>query len=224
MPKTKKPSPKPSRKGSAFWFSMLIFASVWMFVLGVLVGRGTAPVHFDIEKFQKELAALKKAAIKKEENRYKISSDATSDAKTFGFYETLKEKKSDSNLYPANSKQKRKTSSKKKFTETKKKRIPDKVKATKSATESKTGSSINKTKKGKFLTIQVASLKDPKAADEMVAKLKKKGYAAYRTTAYISGKGIWFRVRIGNFKNRDEAKNILNRLKKANQKGVLMVR
>ena len=207
LPKKKKPSSKPSRKGFTFWFFLLFFTSGWMFFLGVLVGRGTAPVHFDIEKLQKELAGLKQAAIEKEERRYKISPKATSDANTFDFYETLKGKKSNVKLYPNKSK---------------KRGTLDKKKAAKTLQDSRTSVSSKKTDTGRILTIQVASLKDPKAADKLVTKLKKKGYAAYKTTADISGKGTWHRVRIGYFKNRADAKKILNKLRKENRKGILM--
>jgi cell division protein FtsN len=209
LPKKKKPSSKPSRKGFTFWFFLIFFTSGWMFFLGVLVGRGTAPVHFDIEKLQKELAGLKQAAIEKEERRYKISPKATSGAYTFGFYERLKGKKSNVKLYPNKSK---------------KRETPDKKKAAKTLQDSRTSASSKKTDTGRILTIQVASLKDPKAADKLVTKLKKKGYAAYKTTADISGKGTWHRVRIGYFKNRADAKKILNRLRKENRKVILMYR
>ena len=209
LPKKKKPSSKPSRKGFTFWFFLLFFTSAWMFFLGVLVGRGTAPVHFDIEKLQKELAGLKQAAIEKEERRYKISPKATSDANTFDFYQTLKGKKSNVKLYPNKSK---------------KRETLDKKKAAKTLQDSRTSASSKKTDTGRILTIQVASLKDPKAADKLVTKLKKKGYAAYKTTVDISGKGTWHRVRIGYFKNRADAKKILNRLRKENRKVILMYR
>lgn len=213
LPKKKKPSPKPSpkpsRKRFTFWFFLLFFTSAWMFFLGVLVGRGTAPVHFDIEKLQKELAGLKQAAIEKEERRYKISPKATFDANVFSFYETLKGKKSNVKLYPNKSK---------------KRETPDKKKAAKTLQDSRTSASSKKTDTGRILTIQVASLKDPKAADKLVTKLKKKGYAAYKTTVDISGKGTWHRVRIGYFKNRADAKKILNRLRKENRKVILMYR
>jgi len=209
LPKKKKPSPKPSRKGFTFWFFLIFFTSGWMFFLGVLVGRGTAPVHFDIEKLQKELAGLKQAAIEKEERRYKISPKATSDANTFGFYERLKGKKSNVKLYPNKSK---------------KRGILDKKKASKTLQDSRTSASSKKTDTGRILTIQVASLKDPKVAAKLVTKLKKKGYAAYKITVDISGKGTWHRVRIGYFKNRADAKKILNKLRKENRKGILMYR
>ena len=62
-----------TNKGRTLWISLFIFGCGWMFVLGILIGRGIAPVQFDIEKLQKELASLKEAVIKKEELRFKMT-------------------------------------------------------------------------------------------------------------------------------------------------------
>ncbi len=72
------------------------------------------------------------------------------------------------------------------------------------------------------ITIQVASLKDPEAADRMVAKLKDKWYPAYRSVAEIPGKGVWYRVRIGSFRRKAEAQSTLERLKKDKIDGILL--
>ncbi len=53
----------------------------WMFFLGVLVGRGTAPVSFDTKSFQKKLAAI--AGVKEKEKKIKKKTG-------LDFYETLK--------------------------------------------------------------------------------------------------------------------------------------
>ncbi|MCK5836987.1 MAG: hypothetical protein KAH09_06940 [Desulfobacula sp.] len=34
------------------------FIAGWMFLLGIMVGRGTSPVTFDTQKFQKRLEAI----------------------------------------------------------------------------------------------------------------------------------------------------------------------
>ncbi len=68
----------------------MLFISMWMFVLGILVGRGTAPVPFDIHKLQKELKHLKETTLKKEEIRFNILSDA--DKKNFEFHDALKKR------------------------------------------------------------------------------------------------------------------------------------
>jgi hypothetical protein len=44
---------------------LVLFVAAWMFVLGVLVGRGSAPVHFDIMELQKELETLRRAREKR---------------------------------------------------------------------------------------------------------------------------------------------------------------
>jgi DedD protein len=62
------------------------------------------------------------------------------------------------------------------------------------------------------LTIQVASLKDPTAAQRIVANLKKDGYAAYLSRIVIPDKGLWFRVRVGSYKGREQAAADMARL------------
>jgi cell division protein FtsN len=64
------------------------------------------------------------------------------------------------------------------------------------------------------LAIQAASFKDPKDADKMVAALEKKGYRAYKTIVVFPEKGIWFRVRVGDYASRTDAAADLARLQK----------
>ena len=93
MVKKKEGQPPPQkgvRKNTFFWVFLIFFISAWMFVLGILVGRGTAPVHFDIEKLQKELAALKEDLLRKEIKRYKIDQPDTAGKPDLGFHEALK--------------------------------------------------------------------------------------------------------------------------------------
>jgi len=86
----KAPRKKVPKKIPYFWICLILFISAWMFVLGILVGRGTAPVHFDIEKLQKELTALRSAVLEKELKRYKINSPDSPDKPDLGFHEALK--------------------------------------------------------------------------------------------------------------------------------------
>jgi DedD protein len=53
--------------------------------------------------------------------------------------------------------------------------------------------------------IQVASFKDAADADAFAADLRKRGHRAYRQAAYVPGRGLWHRVRIGPFKTKFEA-------------------
>ena len=221
--KNKKDKKKPSLqfvpKEPSVWIFLIIFVSAWMFVLGVLVGRDTVPVKFDIEKLQKELVALKEAVIKKEQKRFKIDSDGVRNKTDFGFYEALKENQKDKNNGAGISKeQETKHLSKDETVKVKKRVISGKSKIINKDKQK------NLTETDKKLTIQVASLKDSKDADEMVARLKKKGYPAYRTSSNIPEKGIWHRVRIGFFKDKAEAGSTLNKLKKEKYGPILVNR
>jgi cell division protein FtsN len=57
-----------------------------------------------------------------------------------------------------------------------------------------------------------------------VSKLIKRGYPAYRSMGKIPGKGIFYRIRIGSFKNRADAGSTFNRLKKENIKAIIVQR
>lgn len=239
-PKKKESPPSPPRKGLAVWIGLTLFACGWMFVLGILVGRETVPVKFDMEKLQNELAALKEAVVKKELDQYKIASSDDIDKTKMGFYETLKKTGSDDDLkvdIPApeskplaepetgskeiESEKRNVNPPPKAASETKKTDPPKKL----ATPPKKKTANLNKTAEGhKNFTIQIASLKDSVAADKMVAKLKKKGYPAYRSIGKVPDKGIWFRVRVGYFKDRAEAHDTVKRLKYEKIEGIIVQR
>ena len=192
-----------------------------MFVLGIFVGRGTVPVRFDIEKLEKELAALKEAVIKKEFDLYKVDSNSENNKTGMGFYEALKNTGEEERLKTDIPKKKPKPLHKKAVSKAKK-TIVSKKSVT--ALKEKTATFKKSTKNNKNFTIQVAALKDPKVADNLMAKLKKRGYPAYRSIGKIPGKGIFYRVRIGSFKNRAQAGSTFNRLKKERIKAIIVQR
>jgi cell division protein FtsN len=209
----KKASPPPKRKGYALWICLIFFISGWMFLLGIFVGRGSAPVHFDIQELQKELADLKEVVLKKEKKRFKIDPDVPNKSPDLAFYEALKQSRTntgtDDHLHG-------------KIPAKKGKSIPEKAVKTKSIQKKKKASGIKKAKADKRYTIQVAALKDASVADEMISQLKKKGYPAYRVFIQLPDKGIWYRIRVGFFNNPDEARNTLNRLKKEGFKAIVV--
>ncbi len=204
--------------GSSRRWAVLLLVSVWMFVLGVLVGRGTSPVYFDIESLQKELSSLRQTVLEKEKTRFKISeSGAAQKAEELDFYETLKKSVPESGAKP--------------------------VAPTKPAPEPKAASESRPARENagpsepakppprrvdpvpaseKPYTVQVASLKDAKTADAMVEKLRGGGFPAYRERADLGAKGIWHRVRIGSFVDAADASRILDRLKAGGLKPLLI--
>ena len=193
---------------------VLLLVSVWMFVLGVLVGRGTAPVHFDTEALQKELAELRAAVLQKEKKRFRIFENeaAAEKSENLEFYENLKKTAPDPPPAPGA------------------KQAPPPAPAApagappKETTASRPPGSppqpsvfgageIPASKKP--YTIQVAALREAKAADAMVETLQARGFPAYRERADIEGKGTWHRVRIGSFAGPTAAAPILESLKKS---------
>ncbi len=199
------------------WIFLIIFVSAWMFVLGVLVGRDTVPVKFDIEELQKELVALKEAVIKKEQKLFKIDSDDIGNKTDFGFYKALKETKKYNNSDADISGRQETKNLSDTALKLKKNLVSNNAKASKARQK-------DKKETNKSLTIQVASFKNSKDADELVAKLGKRGYPAYRTSSNIPEKGIWHRVRTGYFKDKAEAGSTLDKLKKEKFKAILMYR
>lgn len=247
-PEKKKSPPSPPRKGLAVWIGLTLFACGWMFVLGIFVGRETVPVKFNMEKLQNELAALKEAVVKKELDQYKIDSNGDIDKTKMGFYETLKKNGSDEGLEDDIPEQKSKPLAEKKTesgtektsppkkveSETRKISPPKKAESEtkntsppkkRETTQKKKTVNLKKSTEGnENFTIQIASLKDSAAADKMVAKLKQRGYPAYRSIGKIPDKGIWYRVRVGYFKNRAEARGTIQQLKNEKIEAIIVQR
>lgn len=225
-----------TRKKTVGWFIIILVICGWMFVLGVLVGRGTAPVSFDVKKLKKDIIAEVTATIEKEKKEEKAKIDvsmdtpAHSDKQDLGFYEDLKSRKelpehinikdvskqeTVSLPAPAPAPAPAPVKSSVKEPEPEKK-IEEKVIAKEPSLPVKaTGSAF---------TIQVASGRDQKYADKMVGELLKKGYQAYRSSGEIKGKGIWHRVRIGEFGDRAGAEAILKKLKKDKFDGIIVTK
>ncbi|HKQ32622.1 MAG TPA: SPOR domain-containing protein [Thermodesulfobacteriota bacterium] len=69
-------------------------------------------------------------------------------------------------------------------------------------------------KSGGGFTVQVASYRDRKDAEELEQRLARKGYQAFVAEAVIPGKGKWYRVRVGRFGTRKEAASFGESLKR----------
>jgi DedD protein len=220
-------APVSKVKGRSLWICLVFFACVWMFVLGILVGRGTAPVQFDIEKLQKELTALKNAVVKEETLRFKIDSQTNEHKADMSFYEELKQPTNEAGGNKGRQIVKSGPSAKPLIKEnasrvTEDKAIEKPVSNAENHSSTKSVALSQAEAKNRF-TIQVASLKDPVVADRMVAQLKDQWFPAYKIMANIPGKGIWYRVRIGSFQDKAEAQGTLERLKQAKIESILLL-
>jgi cell division protein FtsN len=65
---------------------------------------------------------------------------------------------------------------------------------------------------GNGWSVQANSYPDAKSANDLVDRLKNKGYNAFVTAANVQGK-VWYRVRIGRFGSREEADKTVAMLK-----------
>ena len=208
----------------------ILLISAWMFVLGVLVGRQTVPIRFDLGGLNAELAELKAQEQQKQKARMKIDPQAADPKTELEFYEELKKsrqrparsarppaepskpapaKERPKTVKPSAVKPDAKKVSKPAQTDAARTR---KVPAASGAAESAPAADTES--ESVSLTVQAASLKNPEDADRLVSRLKKNGYPAYKTIAVVPQQGIWFRVRVGWFSSRQEADNTLQQLKK----------
>ena len=221
----------PKRRMAWGQYLLVFFVAAWMFVLGVLVGRGTAPVHFDTRALQNELAALRDAMMKKDREALEKAVRGEDNKAPLEFYEALKKDGPDTAVQlPAAQALAGEPSASSPAAEAvtpphksrsavmaKKAAVPAKpVAARPPSTSAQDGAATGN------LTIQVASLKDTASAQRIVANLKKDGYPAYLSRTVIPGKGIWFRVRVGSYKGPEQAAADMDRLTRDQRKPILV--
>jgi cell division septation protein DedD len=209
---------------------LLFFLAAWMFVLGVLVGRGTAPVHFDTRALQKELVAMRDAMTKKERGEVEKAVRGEDEKAPLEFYEALKKDGPDTAVQipvspapagPSGSA----GQSAEAPTRPHKTRADIMPKKTTVAVKTPAGSIPSKPPPAAAngrLTIQVSALKDGAAARRIVANLKKDGYPAYVEQIRIADKGVWFRVRVGSYQDRQQAAADMERLTRGRRKPILV--
>ena len=223
-PEFKKPFIVMTRRKIAGWVFVIFFLCAWMFVLGILVGRGTAPVKFDIAAIEKKIEASKKDDPGKPGKVPAHKDSATLKDKTkLEFYEALKENSEDTKVpalqKPKIIKQKIEKPAPEKAVSPKPpettppkptsgKAVSQKAGAQKSPpvktsqkdapTKEKVSAVKQTSSPGPIYTIQAASVKNAKDADRLIQKLKK---AATRHT----GRSARFREKVSGFGSGSES-------------------
>ena len=230
----KKPFLVLSRRAIAGWLAVFFFICAWMFAVGVLVGRGTAPIKFDISELQKKLEIAREDSRQKDQGSPLEQPESIKDKTDLDFYEALKDGRDDAKIAPKppesamnkkvdpqpppEEKPPRpvKESLKKKTIS----RKMDKAGVEPTTAESaKTAEPLKNDLKGAGkpvdtpYAIQVAAFKEAGEADKLVAELKQIGFPAYRAIGKVPGQGIWFRVRVGEYSSKAEAGAELSKLK-----------
>ena len=226
-PRTTTPKPKPvwqlSRRGVAGCVAVFLAACAWTFFLGVLVGRGTAPVHFDMKKLGQDLQALRAQVQDQEAQQLEHYSKAIESKSDLDFYEALKASgdkvtvdpdltrspPQPTAVIPPDAPESDDTAPTPDDVPIKRRMAGLQPKAAKAIVRkpdpAQHASAAAPSSAGAF-TLQVASLQDAKMADEMVARLRREGYQALQTAVTIPGKGRWFRVQVGRFADRQAAR------------------
>ena len=186
------------------WGLFLLFLLSWVFVLGILAGRGLLPGT--MSGVGNPFKKLKAAVSQKDEYEYKKPED---DQK-FNFYDNLENKKNEvknSTLPP------------KEKAPTQEITLSKDVPAEKS--ERRKSGEIEREKQNMTLpevspegifSVQIASLSDPERAQKLVKELVDQDYDAYYYSATVDDKKI-YRIMCGRFEKRSDAAMCLNKLK-----------
>jgi len=230
-----------SRKAIAGWLVVFFFVGGWMFAIGVLVGRDTVPIKFDISELQKKLKIAGAAGKQKQQGRPLEAAESIKDKTDLDFYEALKDNRDDAKIsepLPAPVIEKKgdsppqetpsipkKESLKRKTYSQKKAKVEIEPPPGEPATPAvpSTSDTRGDTKPAeKPYTIQVAAFKASGDADKLVAELKQKGFSAYRAIGKVPSQGIWYRVRVGDYTSKAEAGDMLSKLKKAGMEPMLV--
>lgn len=207
---SKQQEPMPTRRETALKVTLGALVCLWMFILGILVGRGSAPVEFNVKQLQDELASLKAATVKKTVQRYRVAFEEVDKQVDLGFHEALKEPKTDLSTTalslpdPSGSKAP----------------VPPDALSGKGESELPKKRRAPEFQKKKKLNIsgpweiQVAATQDKTYGKELAESLKKMGFRAYLTEIELPGKGTWYRIRVGGYTGESEARADYDRLKK----------
>lgn len=189
-----------SKKSALGWISALTIVLVWMFVLGVLVGRGTVSIEqFRAQKIAEEIEKGKVTG--KIGPRY---SEKLPENLELDFYRDLKTSEA-----PPLEKRKSVKKSGKKVVPPPERKAPARREVP-PLPERKTVPEMGQ--EGGY-SIQVAALKEKGVALSTVEKLRKQGYHSYVAKGRDKKGTLWFRIRIGSYKSRQEATETLRRLK-----------
>jgi cell division septation protein DedD len=196
-----------------FWGFCLCFLLAWVFVLGVLVGRGFLPSAVttisDLKAQISGLQGIVPHGKTSPPDTQKIEKDPK-----LAFYEKLSSKKEEVKKKGPNEEKAAKHENSAKATAGPKEEKPAKpensVRGTaepKMQTAQPTAKPVEKSLGDAGTTqytVQLASLEDKGKAEGMVSRLKTSGFDAYFYEVKIKGK-TFYRIRSGKFKTKEEA-------------------
>ena len=224
---TKKPAgatPKtPFSRGA--WIFLIVVSSTWMFVLGILVGRGSSPLRFDIDRIETKLQSYMKESIEKEEQESRdLLAQLKDPIASKGLVDVEESRKTGgiSSGQPVSSGAAEKEQQPKATTAAPSSPAEDSEAAPSPAADPAADEGDQDAEPR--YTVQVSSLKTASAAAQMVLRLKRMGYPAFMKPVRLPEVGVTYRVLVGDFKNRASADYLGQRLKKDNINGMVRMR
>ena len=225
------------------------FIGGWLFLLGVMAGRGTAPVTYDTRSFQERLKTIVDAyvdpktptdpdekmalryynALSEEQGIEEMvipvpRDDPEETTEPVGEQETAVSKTSADETEETDATGDIPVKTGKKaatFNRAVAAKQMDTLQPEKDPAAS--GETFESTGSPGRYTIQVAAFKSFRDAVTQMAELEKKGFTADRTTKELDGI-TWYRVRVGEFTSRDMAARYLDKLNQAGINGMIITR
>ncbi len=214
-----------------FWIVCVVFVMGWIFVLGVLVGRGFLPANSAIADLKAQVTKLQEMVARNKRADQKPQSKEDIDSK-LGFYDKLESKKEDKRKpFPELPPEPPKSEKPVKPADTSlaevKADIAKKDAPVKKSDAAKNAGPEKKAKEaapepvqtaekitGPFrYVVQIAALDDKAKAEDMVRKLSGRGVDAYLQETVVKGK-TYYRVRCGKFVTKEEANGYAQNLPK----------
>jgi cell division protein FtsN len=197
------------------WGCCALFFLAWIFVLGVLVGRGFLPgADSAFTDLKSQVAKLQEMTGRSKRGEQTSQQKEPID-ETLAFYERLESKKDE-----AKEKDNNRSASKEGTTQ----RILERTTGELPKKDSDIRAETTKPDRGiqpaappagrGSYTLQIASLEEKAKAETMVGDLLSKGHDAYFYEALVKGK-TYYRVRCGRFVTRDEADKYATKLDKS---------
>ena len=189
----------------------LLVALLWMFLLGLFVGKGITPNNINFTEIKKRMMAEGIWPGSGETGRQETPPPSTTTKKKIPlkdleFYEKLAKKKEAQLQKPAAAK----TPPKEKPPTTVAAKPPPPAKQQNKSSEQQKPSTDR-------FTVQLASFKDLTSAKKFAARFRGLKHKATIREVELSGKGRWYRVQVGKLASREEATALANHLAKKYQ-------
>jgi cell division protein FtsN len=212
----KKPFMVLSRRAASAWVVAIFLISGWMFGVGILVGRGTVPVQFDLDRLKRSIASLQKTTGGPRADSPAPKPAQMKEKTSLDFYEALPKNREDAEMPnlpkappPAPPPAKPEPAARKPAETAAPPAPPAPVKPEKVEKPEPPAAAPA----GPY-TVQIAAVRSEEEARQFVERLRQKGYAAHLEATAVADKGVWYRVRMGEFPTREGAAGTLQRLKK----------